>query len=326
MKLKFIVPVALGAMLLASSCSDSFKAPNANVALTSEVDSLSYAYGATLSNDMKNVLKQSGFLKDEGSISYEYQMKIAAAKDDAEKAKLEAEQKQKMATLKTDNEKVITAFLAGFSKGANDSDDAQKANALGAIMGVQTVGMNKEQFLKYFLGPDTKATLNSSAVVAALSQGLNDQEFKMPNAQKFLESKSEQKQKDQANVNKLKGQKFMADNATKAGVKTLPNGIQYKVLKEGTSSVKPTEKSKVKVHYKGTLTDGKVFDSSEGRDPIEFQLDQVIKGWTEVLQEMPVGSKWEVVIPSDLAYGDQGSGTIAPGETLIFDIELLGVN
>lgn len=325
MKLKFIAPVALGAMLLASSCSDSFKAPNANVALTSEVDSLSYAYGATLSNDMKNVLKQSGFLKDEGSISYEYQMKIAAAKDDAEKTKLEAEQKQKLATFKTDNEKVIAAFLAGFAKGANDKDDAQKANALGAIMGVQTVGMNKEQLLKYFLGQDTKATLNTDAVVAAISQGLNDQEFKMPNAQKYLESKSEQKQKDQANVNKLKGQKFMADNATKEGVKTLDNGIQYKVLKEG-KGVKPTEKSKVKVHYKGTLIDGKVFDSSEGRDPIEFQLDQVIKGWTEVLQEMPVGSKWEVVIPSDLAYGDQGNNGIAPGETLIFDIELLGVN
>lgn len=131
-----------------------------------------------------------------------------------------------------------------------------------------------------------------------------------------------------ANAGKKKeeGIKFLAENGKKKGVTTTASGLQYEVLKEGTGP-KPLATDQVNVHYHGTLIDGKVFDSSVERgEPITFPLQGVIKGWTEGVQLMPVGSKWRFTIPSDLAYGDQGAGDdIGPGETLIFDVELLGI-
>ena len=131
-----------------------------------------------------------------------------------------------------------------------------------------------------------------------------------------------------ANAGKKKedGIKFLAENGKKKGVTTTASGLQYEVLKEGTGP-KPLATDQVNVHYHGTLIDGKVFDSSVERgEPITFPLQGVIKGWTEGVQLMPVGSKWRFTIPSDLAYGDQGAGEdIGPGETLIFDVELLGI-
>ena len=107
---------------------------------------------------------------------------------------------------------------------------------------------------------------------------------------------------------------------------TLPNGLQYKVITEGKGEL-PTDTSMVKVNYEGRTIDGKVFESSyERKQPAEFRLNQVIKGWTEALKRMPVGSVWEVYIPQDLAYGSQNSGPIQPFSTLILKIELLGVN
>jgi FKBP-type peptidyl-prolyl cis-trans isomerase len=125
---------------------------------------------------------------------------------------------------------------------------------------------------------------------------------------------------------KAKGEKFLTENKSKPGVKTTASGLQYKVEKEGAGP-SPTETSTVKVHYKGTLIDGKVFDSSYDRgEPIEFPLNGVIKGWTEGLQLMKPGGKCTFYIPSDLAYGDRGAGQdIGPGETLIFEVELLEV-
>lgn len=121
------------------------------------------------------------------------------------------------------------------------------------------------------------------------------------------------------------GQKFLDENKAKEGVVTLPDGLQYKIVKEGTGA-KPTATDIVKVHYHGTLLDGTVFDSSVDRkEPATFNVSAVIKGWTEVLQLMPVGSKWTVYIPYDLAYGAQDRGTIKPFSTLIFDIELLDI-
>ena len=122
------------------------------------------------------------------------------------------------------------------------------------------------------------------------------------------------------------GEAFLAANKTKEGVQTLPDGLQYKVLQQG-SGPKPTANDTVTVNYRGTLIDGKEFDSSYKRgQPISFPVSGVIKGWTEALQLMPVGSKWQLYIPSDLAYGDQGAGAdIGPGQTLIFDVELLGI-
>lgn len=122
------------------------------------------------------------------------------------------------------------------------------------------------------------------------------------------------------------GKEFLAANSKKEGVVTLESGLQYKVLTEGTGAT-PKEDSKVKVHYKGTLIDGKVFDSSYDRgEPVEFPVNRVIKGWTEALQLMKVGDKWQLVIPADLAYGEQGAPpTIPPNAVLVFDVELLEV-
>jgi len=122
------------------------------------------------------------------------------------------------------------------------------------------------------------------------------------------------------------GETFLAANKTKEGVQTLPDGLQYKILQAGNGP-KPTANDTVTVNYRGTLINGKEFDSSYKRgQPISFPVSGVIKGWTEALQLMPVGSKWQLYIPSDLAYGDQGAGAdIGPGQTLIFDVELISI-
>lgn len=136
----------------------------------------------------------------------------------------------------------------------------------------------------------------------------------------------QQMKTEKAAKNKTEGEKFLAENKAKAGIVTLPSGLQYQVIKEGTGA-KPTINDKVKTHYHGMLIDGSVFDSSVDRgEPISFPVSGVIKGWTEALQLMPVGSKWRLFIPADLAYGDRQAGAkIGPGSTLIFDVELLDI-
>ena len=125
--------------------------------------------------------------------------------------------------------------------------------------------------------------------------------------------------------NKEAGEKFLAANKTKAGVKTLPSGVQYKVIKEGKGAM-PKDTSMVEVQYEGKTIDGKVFDSSYQRgNPVSLRANQVIKGWTDALVHMPVGSVWEVYIPQNLAYGEREQGTIKPFSALIFKIELLSV-
>ena len=126
--------------------------------------------------------------------------------------------------------------------------------------------------------------------------------------------------------NKAAGEKFLAENKTKEGVVTTPSGLQYKIITKGTGAI-PADSSKVKVNYKGTLIDGTEFDSSYKRnEPATFRANQVIKGWTEALTMMPVGSKWELYIPQDLAYGARETGgQIKPFSTLIFEVELLSI-
>jgi len=122
------------------------------------------------------------------------------------------------------------------------------------------------------------------------------------------------------------GAAYLAENAAKSGVTTTESGLQYEVLTLGNGA-KPTTADQVTVHYHGMLTDGTVFDSSVDRgEPATFGVTQVIRGWTEALQLMSVGDKWKLTIPSNLAYGDQGAGSIGPGATLIFEVELLGIN
>lgn len=133
------------------------------------------------------------------------------------------------------------------------------------------------------------------------------------------------KQKEAGEKNKKTGQEFLDKNKTQAGVKTTASGLQYQVLTEGTGKT-PAAADTVKAHYKGTLIDGKVFDSSYDRgQPAEFPVSGVIPGWTEALQMMKVGSKWKLFIPSELAYGQQSPPGIPSNSVLIFEVELLDV-
>lgn len=128
-------------------------------------------------------------------------------------------------------------------------------------------------------------------------------------------------------INRATGKAFLEENGKKPGVVKMTNGMQYLVLTAGTGTEHPTLKSKVKCHYHGTLIDGTVFDSSVQRgEPITFPLNGVIKGWQDAVQLMTVGAKWRLFIPSELAYGERSAGpTIGPGSTLIFEVELLGI-
>ena len=133
-------------------------------------------------------------------------------------------------------------------------------------------------------------------------------------------------QKERLELNKKAGEEFLNINKGKAGVVTLPSGLQYQVLKQGEGA-KPAASDKVKCHYHGTLINGTVFDSSVQRgEPAVFGVSQVIPGWVEALELMPVGSKWRLFIPSNLAYGEHGAGdAIEPNSALVFDVELLDI-
>jgi FKBP-type peptidyl-prolyl cis-trans isomerase FklB len=145
--------------------------------------------------------------------------------------------------------------------------------------------------------------------------------------QKEVQEKQQAKAAAEGDANKKEGEAFLAANKSKEGVVTLPSGLQYKILKEGTGP-KPTATDSVVCNYKGTLINGTEFDSSYKRgEPATFPVTGVIKGWTEALQLMPVGSKWQLFIPSDLAYGPRGTpgGPIGPNATLIFEVELISI-
>ncbi|MEW5908863.1 MAG: FKBP-type peptidyl-prolyl cis-trans isomerase [Thermodesulfobacteriota bacterium] len=144
--------------------------------------------------------------------------------------------------------------------------------------------------------------------------------------QKMMAAQQEQ-MKTLGEKNKKEGDKFLAENKNQKGVKTLPSGLQYKIIKEGTGAA-PKETDKVTVHYQGTLIDGTEFDSSYKRGtPVTFPVNGVIKGWTEALKLMKTGSKWKLFIPSGLAYGEGGTpgGPIGPNAVLLFEVELISV-
>lgn len=146
----------------------------------------------------------------------------------------------------------------------------------------------------------------------------------MENFKKEIMAKQMERMKEIADKNKKDGEAFLAENRKKEGVVALPSGLQYKIIKEGTGAI-PKETDTVTVNYRGTLIDGTEFDSSERHgQSATFQVNAVIPGWTEALQLMKAGSKWQLYIPSNLAYGERGAGRdIGPNSTLIFDVELL---
>jgi FKBP-type peptidyl-prolyl cis-trans isomerase FklB len=156
---------------------------------------------------------------------------------------------------------------------------------------------------------------------------LTDDQIKtvMTDLQTQVRQKQEEKRLALAESNKKDGAAFLAANATKPGVVTLPSGLQYKILTPGTGP-KPTATDSVVCNYKGTLLDNTEFDSSYKRgQPATFPVTGVIKGWTEALQLMPVGSKWQLFIPPDLAYGERAQGPIEPNATLVFEVELMSI-
>lgn len=157
---------------------------------------------------------------------------------------------------------------------------------------------------------------------------LNDEEMmKVKQDHSKAQREAKEKEREEAGKkSKAEGEKFMKENGAKEGIVTTASGLQYKVLTEGKGA-KPVETDKVSVNYKGTLIDGTEFDSSYTRGkPAEFAVNRVVKGWTEALQLMPVGSKWQVFIPSELGYGDRGAGAkIAPNSVLIFEMELVDI-
>lgn len=177
--------------------------------------------------------------------------------------------------------------------------------------------------------------LNVDNMVAGLREALAGKDSRIAEAdankimEKFqaeMQGKLEAKAKAKSLANVEAGQKFLEENKKREGVTVTESGLQYEVITVGTGD-KPTALDTVKVHYHGTLMDGKVFDSSvERKQPAEFQVGGVIAGWTEALQLMPVGSKWKLTIPAKLAYGGQGAGRdIGPHATLIFEVELLSI-
>ena len=163
--------------------------------------------------------------------------------------------------------------------------------------------------------------------VEAMCEG-KQPEIDLKEAQELLNkffTKLEEEAKAQFAQVREAGEKFLEENAKRANVVTLPSGLQYEIITEAIGQ-KPVATDKVKVHYHGTLIDGNVFDSSVDRgEPITFALNQVIPGWTEALQLMPVGSKFKLYIPQNLGYGSQQAGSIPPFSTLIFEVELLGI-
>jgi FKBP-type peptidyl-prolyl cis-trans isomerase len=164
-------------------------------------------------------------------------------------------------------------------------------------------------------------------VLTDKKQLLTDQEAQtaLTTFQTEARKKQELVQQQLAEKNQKEGDAFLAANKTKEGVVTLPSGLQYKILEQGTGPT-PAATDTVVVNYRGTLLNGTEFDSSYKRSqPATFGVGQVIKGWTEALQLMPVGSKWQIFIPSSLAYGQRGPGPIGPNSTLVFDVELVAI-
>ncbi|MBU3825137.1 MAG: FKBP-type peptidyl-prolyl cis-trans isomerase [Candidatus Oceanisphaera merdipullorum] len=206
------------------------------------------------------------------------------------------------------------------------SFEAKSAYAIGLSMG-RYIGSTLEK--QQELG----VNLDNATILKGVQDGFTDKgEMNDEEVQEALTAYDthineliETQAKDQAAKSKADGDKFLADNAKRDGVTVTESGLQYEVLTEGKGA-KPTAEDVVTVHYEGTLTDGTVFDSSVERgEPVSFPLNQVIPGWTEGVQLMPVGSKYKFVIPSDLAYGESGANTIPGNAVLIFEVELLSI-
>ena len=291
-KVLFIAAVAIATGL--SSCAQAPKAE-----LKTEIDSLSYAIG--LSRSQQGLTQ---FLEQQGVDSAQY-----------------------------------SNFLKGVLEGAKSADISEKmAYSVGMQIG-QMIAVNWYESINHELfGNDSTKTINKEDMLAGFFAGVTgkgrvmDPIIATTYTDDKMKSVKEASLLERFGENKAAGEKFLEENKAKEGVVTTESGLQYKVITAGKGKV-PASNDKVKVHYKGTLIDGTEFDSSYSRkdkdgnpQPTSFRANQVIKGWTEALTMMPVGSKWELYIPQDLAYGsrEQG-GVIKPFSTLIFEVELVEI-
>ena len=286
-KLTFVAAMAIAAATF-TSCGNG--TPTAN--LKSDIDSMSYAMGVSQTQGLKE------FLVERMSIDTTY----------------------------------MNDFIKGLNDGANAGDNKKKAAYYAGIqIGQQIsnqmiVGINHEIF-----GDDSTKSISLKNFMAGFVAGTTGkgQKMTLEQAQKVSESKMQEVKakvlEKEYGPNKAAGEKFMAETAKKEGVKPLANGIYYKVIKEGSGAM-PKDTSMVKVHYEGRLSDGTVFDSSYERgEPVTLRANQVIKGFTEALVHMPVGSTWEVYIPQEMAYGEREQRQIKPFSPLIFKIELISL-
>lgn len=230
---------------------------------------------------------------------------------------------------------VDTAYMADFIRGFNDivnngENPAMNAYAAGMSIANQLKGQMLQNMTKDFT--DTPDSIISTLVYRGFSDALTNDTtvMKADKAENlFMDKRTYNraaKQEKEFGANREAGRKFLAENKTKEGVMTTASGLQYKVIKMGEGAI-PKSTDRVKVHYEGKLVDGTVFDSStkHGSEPLVFGANQVISGWTEALCMMPVGSKWQLFIPYELAYGERNMGAIKPFSALIFTVELLGI-
>ena len=284
------VSIFMAIAAAASLASCTAQAPKAN--LKSDIDSLSYSIGMAQTQGLK------GYLTGRLDVDTTY----------------------------------MAEFIKGLNEGANKTSKKDIAYMAGLQIGQQISNQMMKGINQELFGTDSTKTISKENFLAGFMAALQKKGMNvtMEEANAYVQSKAEaiktKATEAQFAENKAAGEKFLAENAKKEGVKTTSSGLQYKIIKEGNGAV-PTDSSKVKVNYKGTLIDGTQFDSSYDRkEPTTFRANQVIKGWTEALTMMPVGSKLELYIPQELAYGARESGNqIKPFSTLIFEVELVSI-
>ncbi len=228
--------------------------------------------------------------------------------------------------------KVDTAYLADFARGYREAIERGEDPAFVAYSaGQQIANQVKSQFV-----PNFDKTFDGTAITLApgvIHEGfvagvLGDTTiYKIDEATTYYETQAKAMEEAKHAVYKAENEKWLADNKSQAGVQTTASGLQYKVLTQGTGAV-PVATDEVEVIYEGKTIDGNVFDATarhNGKKTDTFRCNQVIKGWTEALTQMPVGSKWEIYIPQELAYGSRAAGNIKPYSTLIFTVELVSI-
>ncbi len=289
-KFTFTAVAAVAAVMMYASCDNG--TPKAN--LKSDVDTVSYAIGMAQTQGLKD------YLVGRLGVDTTY----------------------------------MDEFIKGLNEGANAGDDKKKAAYYAGIQIGQQIGNQMVKGINHELfGDDSTKTISLKNFMAGFVSGTTGKGGLMTVdsaaqlAQEMMRTIKAKNMEKEFGPNKKAGEDFLKENATKEGVKTLPSGVQYKVITEGKGAM-PKDTSLVKVNYEGKTLDGKVFDSSYKRgEAATFRCNQVIKGWTEALTHMPAGSTWEVYIPQELAYAERQQGAdIKPFSMLIFKIELIEVD